>query len=333
MKTVSLVVEPFFQNNRIFDVADPIVNRDNCMMCFWTLRERFLEAGFEMATQDIHSPETSDAVIYVEMPKQLPATSMHDRAYLLLFESALIRPDNWDFRKHRAFRRVFTWHSDWVDGERYIKTNFSHQFDQAMPKQDRDRFCCLIAGNKYVADPRELYSERVKTIRWFEQNHPEQFDLYGVGWDQFIFRNKLSKFLNKISPLRKALKHCDVFPSYRGKVDSKCATLSRYQFCICYENAEQIPGYITEKLFDCFFAGVIPIYWGAPDIADYIPKETYIDRTQFSCHEDLYAYLVGLSEKAKKGYLDAIESFLNSQQFQPFSVDDFAKTIVEHVNV
>lgn len=37
-------------------------------------------------------------------------------------------------------------------------------------------------------------------------------------------------------------------------------------------------GYITEKIFDCFFPGVIPIYWGAENVTDYIPQDTFIDR-------------------------------------------------------
>ena len=40
--------------------------------------------------------------------------------------------------------------------------------------------------------------------------------------------------------------------------------------------------------FDAFVAGNIPIYWGADDIEDYIPKNCFIDRRNFSNHEKLY---------------------------------------------
>ena len=36
-----------------------------------------------------------------------------------------------------------------------------------------------------------------------------------------------------------------------------------------------VKGYITEKIFDSFFAGVVPIYWGAENITDYVPKSLY----------------------------------------------------------
>ena len=42
---------------------------------------------------------------------------------------------------------------------------------------------------------------------------------------------------------------------------SKIEWLKQYKFNICFENASY-PGYLTEKIFDAFEAGCIPIYWG-----------------------------------------------------------------------
>lgn len=41
-----------------------------------------------------------------------------------------------------------------------------------------------------------------------------------------------------------------------------------YQFTVAIENSQQ-RGYFTEKLIDAFLCDTIPIYWGAPDIADF----------------------------------------------------------------
>lgn len=43
--------------------------------------------------------------------------------------------------------------------------------------------------------------------------------------------------------------------------DDKKIYLQQFQFNICSENAAS-PGYVTEKLFESFEAGAIPIYWG-----------------------------------------------------------------------
>ena len=68
------------------------------------------------------------------------------------------------------------------------------------------------------------------------------------------------------------------FPSWKGPIDNKKKVLEQYRFAICYENVQDSPGYITEKIFDCFFAGCIPLYRGASNISDYIPSSCYIDR-------------------------------------------------------
>ena len=46
-----------------------------------------------------------------------------------------------------------------------------------------------------------------------------------------------------------------------GNVDDKIEWLKYYKFNICFENGSY-PGYLTEKLFDAFMSGCIPIYWG-----------------------------------------------------------------------
>ncbi len=44
-------------------------------------------------------------------------------------------------------------------------------------------------------------------------------------------------------------------------IENKIEWLKSYKFNICFENSSH-PGYLTEKLFDAFAAGCIPIYWG-----------------------------------------------------------------------
>ena len=39
--------------------------------------------------------------------------------------------------------------------------------------------------------------------------------------------------------------------------------------------------WITEKIFDCFYAGTIPVYLGAPDVARWLPPECFIDMRRF----------------------------------------------------
>jgi hypothetical protein len=121
------------------------------------------------------------------------------------------------------------------------------------------------------------------------------------------------------------------YPSYKGVVAHKKPVMEQYFFSICYENAKDISGYITEKLFDSFFAGCVPIYWGANNIADFIPENCFIDKRDFTSYEELYIFLSHMPDEAYKDYLENIENYLNSQQAIPYNSEGFASTVIETI--
>lgn len=332
MKKAALVVSDFFKNNRIFEINNPQVNRDDCLYSFYELKLGLAAAGYDLATSDIHTPAEAELVIYNEMPAQLPPIAQREKSFLLLFESTLIRPDNWIPEYHQRFNKVFTWNDDIVDGVSYHKINFTHRFPETINTQlaRKTSLCTLIAGNKKVSHELELYSRRYEAIRWFEKHQPQHFDFYGVGWDRFYFSGpKLFRALNRIKPLGKLL--APRLNSYKGVVDSKREVLEQYRYAICYENARDIPGYITEKIFDCFFAGCVPVYWGANNISDHIPSQCFIDKRNFSSYAELYAFLSTMSDDDYQGYLANIEAFLFGGEAEPFRSRQFARTVVETV--
>jgi hypothetical protein len=99
---------------------------------------------------------------------------------------------------------------------------------------------------------------------------------------------------------------------YRGACDSKYEVLSRYRYSLCFENMS-MQGYVTEKLFDCFYAGTIPLYLGAKNIQKLIPPETYVDCRQFASWEDLGEKMMALPEDAVAAMRQAGRTFIESQ--------------------
>ncbi|MDN5130741.1 glycosyltransferase family 10 domain-containing protein [Aliarcobacter butzleri] len=279
---------------------------------------------------------TLDSVFFFDFPNMSnkyvkKVFSSNIKKYLILFESELIKPDNWDLKKHKYFNKIFTWKDDIIDNKKYFKFNFAQEIPNKINKDlsKKKKLCTLIAGNKKVNHSLELYSKRVEAIRWFEKNYPKDFDFYGMGWDEYTPANKYIRYgfrKLKLSKLFQLLK--PNFPSYKGKVDSKKEVLEKYKFAICYENAKDISGYITEKIFDCFFAGCIPIYWGADNIIKHIPKECFIDKRKFDSYEEIYKYIKNMSDVEYIKYLDNIENFLNSEKAYKFSSECFAKTLI-----
>lgn len=331
MKKICIVVSEFYQKNRLFDLDDKLVNRDNCMYPFWLLKHEFKKYGYDLSTQDINSIVDSEIVIYNEMPKILPRKNEIKKSYLMLFESELIRPDNWDINKHKYFNKIFTWKDNIIDNKKYFKFNFAQQIPNTINKNllIKEKLCTLIAGNKKVNHLLELYSKRIEAIRWFEKNNSNDFDFYGMGWDEYRIENRYMNFLFKKSGLSKLFK--PNFLSYKGKIDSKKAVLVKYKFAICYENARDISGYITEKIFDCFFAGCVPIYWGANNITEHIPKECFIDKREFDGYEELYKYIKNMKDEEYLRYLDNIELFLQSKKANQFSSDFFVNTLIGNI--
>lgn len=90
-----------------------------------------------------------------------------------------------------------------------------------------------------------------------------------------------NKFLNELD------KHFDVSyaGSYKnnigGKLEYKQGTpeyktyLSQYKYVITMENSEA-PHYLTEKILQGLQSQIIPIYWGASEVSQYINKERFI---------------------------------------------------------
>ncbi len=317
MKNATLVVSPPYMKDEIFKKNSPL-NRDDCLEFFHILKEELSRKGYELRTQDLNKIEEADLIIYNDMPQKLPAAHEIQKSVLLIFESELIRPDNWELNNHAHFAKIMTWHNDYVDNKKYFKFNFTHSgTTQFLKFHEKNNLLTLIAGNHSNKHPFELYSKRLEAIKFYEKKHAEMFDFYGIGWDIYTFKGpKLWRAFNKIPFLRQALG--TKWKNYKGKVASKTATFKNYKFSICFENAHSIPGYITEKIFDSLIAGCIPVYWGAPNITDYVPEKCFIDFRKFKDFEKLHAYLTGMSAEEYNSRLLDIESYLKSDLYEQF---------------
>jgi hypothetical protein len=168
----------------------------------------------------------------------------------------------------------------------------------------------------------ELYSKRIRAV--VALHSLGNVDLYGYGWDISLYQILRNMPYSQSFPYmywknRKALRAI-----YKGAVKSKYEIFSRYRFALCFENSA-MPGYITEKIFDCFFVGTIPIYLGAPDVVKYIPKGCFIDMRDFDNYAALHSYLSSLSDNDISSFRMAAREYLSSEQYQPFTKEKFVE--------
>lgn len=228
--------------------------------------------------------------------------TLRERRFLFLWEPPTTAPTAYQPEKHQPFSKVFTWNDQLVDNSRYFKFHYPNLRTPMHAGQlpfNRRKLAVLIAGNRTSNHPQELYSARREVIDYFEKNHPGQFDLYGTNWSPKSYKN------------------------YKGSIKNKTDVLGAYKFCFCYENMRDVQGYVTEKIFDVFYCGCVPIYWGASNITDYIPSDCFIDRRRFKSNEELVHFLKNMTEVQYVEYIKAIRKFLHSEKSYPFSVENF----------
>lgn len=345
MKTI-LIHSISGNNNRIFDPNE----RDGFNDPTIYLRDRLHQLGYEFKTADNNTLHDCEWVLFVDkisvktysgwrgLARKLRArlkgkpllrdlyneciqAGMQQRVALFLWEAPAVHPENWDSELHKMFPLIFTWHDNYIDGYKFIKIHLpvTRRFPRVPNISFLDKKLLVnISMNKFSSHPRELYSARRASIRYFERRQPENFDLYGVGWNQPI------NILEKVIPnLQK------IYPSYRGTVQNKWDVLPRYRFSLCYENILGEPGWVTEKIFDCMRCGCVPIYWGAFNITEYVDADAFIDRRQFNSDEELEEYLVDMTEKNYHRFQEAMQDYLNSKRFARFLPPEYADTIIK----
>lgn len=155
----------------------------------------------------------------------------------------------------------------------------------------------------------DLYPERIRAIEHFSDR--DDFALFGTGWSTLSPRTQGGAIAR----------------SYRGPIPDKHEALRRFRFALCFENT-RFPGYITEKLFDCLYAGTIPLYRGAPDIASYVPADVFIDVDRFTSHAEVERFITMMQPAEANGYLEAGAAFLASEGAQMFGSERFVEDMM-----
>lgn len=248
-------------------------------------------------------------------------------------------------RVREFFKRVLNW-SDADSLLPYTRTpvpverfQWPQSFERvhAGPWSNRDRgFLVMINSNKL---PRlyhnELYTKRLAAVEYF--NRFGEVDLYGPYWDQAPVRVGQSWMPHTAKRIQRALwerwQHVRPNRIYqaarqasRGIAQSKSETLSRYRFALCFEN-QVVRGWMTEKIFDCLFAGTVPVYWGAPDITDFVPAEAFVDMRQFGGFAELRRFLHAVTPTQLDRYREAARAFVESERFAPFRMATFTAMV------
>jgi hypothetical protein len=282
MKIVNIVYA--YMREPRFEI--PLADRDALVV--WTRKE---EVGADVVVY--HSGYSYDAKRAVGNPSAFRV--------LYTYEPLVVYPRQFLSSFWTPFDVVLTWNTTLVEqGGKFIyfpSLYYDFPFGSAhgvvgdatypLSWREKKKAICQVAGNKHSLVSSELYSHRRRTARWFSAKGQLDLDTYGVP------------------PMP--------VPNYRGRAADKCETLSAYRFALCFENDAHplwSRGYVTEKIFDCFYAFTLPVYLGAADVETVIPADCFVDFRDFSSLSALDAYLINMSDEEFERRLIAIEQFL-----------------------
>ncbi len=99
-----------------------------------------------------------------------------------------------------------------------------------------------------------------------------------------------------------------------GRNTNKMDIMSKYRFCIAMENSNEID-YVSEKLWQALQAGCLPVYYGAPNIAEFLPvpiNKIIINYADFGSPKALSDELVRINNDVK-----LYEEFMEWKKLDP----------------
>lgn len=217
--------------------------------------------------------------------------------------------------------------------------SFDNQLCKAAIKASKERLAgksikdlsglrsCLIAGNKFRGQFTNKYDYLnlrsylgfIRNKKWqrsmsanfgarldaiMQISDCSQLDIYGKDWNYFL-------------PLylKKNIQTC-------GQTPNKLATLSQYDFSLCFENYEY-PGYVTEKIPQSIICGVLPIIKKGA-IRNEFPRELFYewDGKSFKYKE--------LKNKLKEFRNFYISEDINTLM-RPYTSDFFSSMIIREL--
>jgi hypothetical protein len=352
-------------DDRLFDRSSNLYAGDDILRPYAAVKDHFTSRGVEVHTLD-KLPERpngkKNVVISFGMPRKLASDTVQHyvalsrRADIVLsaffaMECPIVEPTLYEELPFLSgyFKRILSWSDQRallqfthrpVQVEHFCwPQSFDAIHEQIWARGDR-KFMVIMNANKlprlYIE---ELYTARLRAVEFFQRYG--EVDLYGRNWDKPPNRvgktwipATVRRLTSKLGALKQRIAPDPIYAAaraaWRGPAKSKSETFSQYRFALCFENSV-MKGWMTEKLFDCFFAGTVPIYWGAPDVLDWVPPECFIDMRKFADFAELRAFLKGLTPEQERAYREAARDYLASSKFDPFRLGPWVDRMARFV--
>jgi hypothetical protein len=239
---------------------------------------QFLENQGRNISPDAHEADIYLAIDHTEEDEKLLHSRRELKKFSILYRSEplCVLPIAYEPEIIALYNSIISFgKSEIIEGRMHWPQYFPGEEELGWGIHDRLPRAALINANKLNLRSSELYSLRREAIKKIEG-----IDLFGENWNS-NFKDRIKVFVIEVmkDPIRHLVatsSHCRYWftnwPETASPAD-KISVMQRYKFALVIENELS---YMSEKLFDAFFAGCIPIYVG-PEVTDYkVPKELVI---------------------------------------------------------
>lgn len=347
--------------NRLFEPQDTRADHWQYPLYIW---KKVAETrNLKIDTWDMYPLSKADLIWIQDLPRfkeeiiAARKTAPGVPFILLHYESPLDREYFHDYRNHELFDMIVTFSHHLCDERRYFHYHLPIGKPNSFPlfkSFEQRKLLIMMNTNRYSGflAPRlsgitglpvigpglggwklsvrqilqrhrlDLYHRRRRIARLAERYYPDILTIYGSGW-----QGEPTSWIHKIIPSKP-------FSCAVGQTTiPKLKTLSEYRFCLAFENMVGSYGYISEKIFDCFYAGVVPIYLGDKDISKYVPEEAFIDARQFKTDIEILNYVKNCPKNVWEKLYEAGQAYLSSKQIEKFQTDAFVIRMLEIIDI
>lgn len=128
----------------------------------------------------------------------------------------------------------------WFAGLTWPGLNVASDYDSLamMPPPSKSRMISLVSSRKLMTREHE---QRLKTVERLEKEFQGVLDIFGNGFK---------------------------------RVPDKLEAILPYKYHLVLENSRETD-YFSEKLADAYLGWSFPIYWGCPNLSDYVPSDAF----------------------------------------------------------
>jgi len=207
---------------------------------------------------------------------------------------------NYDYNVLKYFDKIITYCDSIIKLPNVEYFPFVSRFDKIhlkyLQKNRRyDKSIGMILANRQNNEIYEINGVKLQRLDYLRKKFAiflDNLTVRGSGWDEIEHH----KYIKVENIPNRMVDNTNIFDFYK-----------KFNFALIVENCDA-ENYVSEKIYDAWIAGCIPIYYGNNDKID-LPRDCYIDIKDFNNIEQVNSYI----NKMEKKHIDVYYDNINEQ--------------------